>query len=123
MMKLSRLLDRRIERKLSRWVREKRFREVGCGLEELASEFHVTPASISRFVIGKYGCSFARWRTSLRIAEARSLLVTMPSEPFCRIGEMVGIPDKSNFRKLFLAELGMTPREWRERSAQFGISE
>ena len=49
----------------------------------------------------------------LRIARAKMLL--LGSElPACRIGALVGIPDETNFTRLFRHRVGMTPGEYRK---------
>ena len=34
--------------------------------------------------------------------------------PACRIGALVGIPDETNFTRLFRHRVGMTPGEYRK---------
>ena len=46
------------------------------------------------------------------------LLLAYPGLPVSLVGEMVGIADKSNFKRQFADLAGMSPREWRERHRQ-----
>lgn len=56
---------------------------------------------------------FKTWRKERRIQEAKRLLVERPDLPVCLIGEMVGISDKSNFRRQFTELVGVRPAEFR----------
>lgn len=80
--------------------------------EEVARGFGVSTAQLSSFCRVRMGCSFRQLRKEYRIREAKMLLRVNPELPLDVIGESVGIPDKSNFRKQFLDVVGCSPREW-----------
>jgi len=56
---------------------------------------------------------FTTWRKELRIKKAQKLLIQDPHLSIATIREMVGINDKSNFRKQFKEISGLSPKEWR----------
>ena len=51
----------------------------------------------------------------LRIMEAQQLLLDYPELPVATVGQMVGIDDKTNFKRQFEQIVGMSPRAWREK--------
>lgn len=110
---VQRHMDRKISRLVRRWVCEEAYLEYGLDLEETAAQIGVKADRLASFFHRHYGMSYLSWRVMMRIERAKQVLLDYPEIPLCRVGEMVGIPDKSNFRKLFIRHAGCSPQEWR----------
>lgn len=102
---------------LNRWVAEKGFCECEMRMEDVAEQLGVSREALSSFCLRNYGMTFLSWRKQLRIEEAMRIMAEDRNLSFSVIGEMVGIPDRSNFRRQFVDVAGMTPCEWKKRSA------
>lgn len=58
--------------------------------------------------------TFREWRTQLRIKEAERILCEEDGVVVSSLHELVGVSDKSNFRRSFKQIIGMTPNEYRK---------
>lgn len=99
---------------LDEWVAQKGFCESDMPLDAVAEQLGVRRESLSSFCIRNYGTTFLSWRKRLRIEEAKQIMRENKNLSFSIIGEMVGIPDRSNFRRQFVDITGMTPNEWKK---------
>lgn len=97
------------------WIVQKGYTKVLPTLEEIAEDVGVPPDQLSLYIRIRSRKSVLTWRKELRIWEARELLRNFPELPISVIGEMVGIDDKTNFKRQFFQVTGQTPRDWREK--------
>ena len=96
------------------WIENKRYRECSLSREDVASELNTSPAFLSAYFNGVLKSDFYTWRTSLRIEDAKKLLLDNTELPVSLVGEMVGINDRSNFHRQFKKVTGLSPSQWRE---------
>lgn len=82
---------------------------------EAAEELGLETAQLSFYFRFHKHTEFRIWRKEMRIRYACRLMKERPDLPVSTIGEYVGIPDRSNFRREFYEVCGMFPSEWRER--------
>ena len=82
---------------------------------DVAEKFGISKDELSWYCHSTYGCGFLSIRKELRIFEAKRIIEENPYLPLNTIGEMVGISDKTNFRRQFYEVTGETPQEWRDR--------
>ena len=109
------MLDARIGAAVESWVREKGYYKNLPTLEEVAADIGVPSDQLSAYIHVYERRHVLAWRKELRIRDAKQLILSCPDLPISVVGEMVGIPDKSNFKRQFADLVGMSPREWRER--------
>lgn len=105
--------DAGLTERIRAWVMDGRHCE-GMSLSEAAKELGVSKQKLVSYFRRVVGVPFLTWRIKLRIAEAKGLIKSDPDLPLYVVGEMVGIPDRSNFRRHFREIVGMTPHEFRE---------
>lgn len=98
---------------LSEWIAKKGYCNPECSLRSLSNDFGVAEDHLICYFQENYKGGFRRFRTDLRIELAKKLLLSMPDAPFSRIAVLVGILDKTNFRRQFKENVGMTPDMWR----------
>ncbi len=108
-------LNARIRGTVKAWVKEKGYERPMARVAEIADDIGLPPDQLSGYVRTKSRNTILGWRKRLRISEAKRLMVKLPDVPVAEIGRMVGINDKSNFRKQFTETCKMSPRAWREK--------
>ena len=126
-MKISRLLslgsmfspeyrrqEATVRKAVSAWVSENGYERPLPTVTDIAADIGVPEAQLNRFIRSWYDKGVLSWRKELRIEEAKRLLLSLPDVPVSEIGRLVGIEDKSNFRKQFTELVRMSPRAWRE---------
>lgn len=91
-----------------------------CGekitLESLAKECFYNPSYFSRLFRELYGITFTDYVNKSRIEKAKQLLTTS-SDSIEQICAQAGYSSKSTFYKKFFEEVGMTPKQYREKSS------
>ena len=100
------------------WVQGRSYVKNLPTLEDIAADMGVPSDQLSAYIHIHERRHVLAWRKELRIHEAMALLHLHPELPISVVGEMVGIPDKSNFKRQFADQTGMSPREWRDRHAE-----
>ena len=106
---------RQVSDAVERWIEQKGFTKRLFSLDEIAGDIGVPADQLSIYIrVHKYK-SVLNWRKELRILEARQILLKYPELPISVIGEMVGIDDKTNFKRQFRQVVGAGPRDWREK--------
>ena len=126
-MKISRLLslgsmfspeyrrqEAAVRKAVSAWVSENGYERPLPTVTDIAADIGVPEAQLNSFIRSWYDKGVLSWRKELRIEEAKRLLLSLPDVPVSEIGRLVGIEDKSNFRKQFTELVRMSPRAWRE---------
>ena len=81
-------------------------------LEYIASEFNTNPSYISVFVKNNLKLGFHEYITSLRISEAKALLLKTDM-PISEVAESVGFSSRTTFFRSFKQNTGVTPNEFR----------
>ena len=111
-----RQLNARIGAAVRDWLEQKGYLRPLSTVEEVAGDIGIPADQLGVFMRFHHGKTLLGWRKDLRIEEAKGLLLAYPDLPFATVGEMVGIQDKSNFRRQFTEAVKMSPREWRRRN-------
>lgn len=112
---LQSVIDNNLEAKISHWVKTKKYIQNDITLDNLATDLNTNRTYLSRHINSALGCNFKTWIRTLRIEDAKRLLIKEPFIPIGSIGEMVGIADKSSFFRQFMNITGTTPRDYRKK--------
>ena len=88
------------------------------GLDEIASEVHLSPAYFSRIFKEETGESFTSYLAGLRVERARHLLRNT-EDTLLSIAMDVGFSDQSHFSRVFKERVGITPKKFRTSDSQF----
>lgn len=91
----------------------------GISLEEVATQLGETPSAISHRLKRKFGMSFSDYVGRIRVDRAKRLF-RETGLSVAAVGLRVGIPDQSNFARLFKKIEGISPPAYRK---QFGKKE
>ena len=104
-----------VEKRLTQWVAEGKYRERYCSMDIILEELGLTRHELCSFCSRKFNKSFLSWRKELRMEDARKMLLDFPDVPVSKIAGDLGIDDKSNFRHQFKSVTGYTPSGWRQK--------
>lgn len=99
---------------LGEWILFRKYRDTEEDIDSLAEHLGVTREEITSFMHGWMGERFLTVRKRLRVHDAAELLTSSPELSMSDIARIVGFQDKTDFRKAFTTENGMTPRQWRK---------
>lgn len=97
------------------YIKRHAFEEIS--LSALSERMNYSAAHLTRLFARKYGEPPQRYQTSLRINEAKRLLIGLKSLSVRQIGEHVGYPDQGYFSRIFRQSTGLSPQQYREEPA------
>lgn len=92
----------------------KYFLKTGVNIEDMAHYLKIGRTSLSLFINNEEGMNFNAWINSLRIEEAKDLLLRFPEYNLIDISEMVGYSESSNFSRQFKLITNESPSSWRQ---------
>lgn len=108
-----------IEQKLNHLMEEdKIYRNDELQLADLAAQLDVSAHQLSEFLNTVKKENFAAFINGYRIREAGDLLLNNPGRTVLSIAYEVGFNSKSSFHTAFARQMGMTPLEFRRRTAK-----
>ena len=107
--------EKELIRKLDQWVYSKSYYQSEQTMQQVADSLGMSHGELSWVSRRVYGDNFLSLRKRLRLIDACRMLVDYPELPVAVIAYRVGIPDRTNFRRQFFTEFGLTPGEWREK--------
>lgn len=84
-------------------------------LEEVAEHFGYNYAYLSRVFKKKAGMSMSRYITKKKIELAREMIETKPEMRLSEISDLCGYNDSRYFSRVFKAETGLSPSEYKEK--------
>lgn len=99
---------------LERWVAEKHYIDIDSNPDKVAKELGITKTRLNGYFAQYEQTTFREWRTQLRLKEAERILREEDDVAVSSLHELVGVSDKSNFRRSFKQFTGMTPHEYRK---------
>lgn len=102
-----------IRKCLAEWILLREYWNKEDSLEVLSDKSGVTKEEMAAFIIRHTGVRYLTLRKELRIYDAKELILQNPEMTIYEISEMVGLTDKSNFRKNFTELIGVSPSVWR----------
>lgn len=85
-----------------------------CDLEELAQRFHLSQSHMSHIFRRITGSSVIAYLTAYRLTAAKHRLIETDL-PIGTVSENCGFTDHSNFGRIFKAETGLSPSQFRKK--------
>jgi len=83
-------------------------------IEDMARHLKIGRTTLSKFINSEENMNFNGWINSLRIEEAKQLLLIYPNYNLIEISEMVGYSESSNFSRQFKLITRVSPSVWRQ---------
>ncbi len=96
-----------------RIVEDKLYLQPELNIEQLSELLRVGRTTLSNFINREEGVNFYTWINTLRIEEAKQIIINNPSYSFATVAEMVGISEASNFSRQFKQATKQSPSVWK----------
>lgn len=104
----------RIRKCIVNWILYREYWDQHDSLDSFSSRTGIPREEITSFLSEYSGSRYLSIRRELRLSDAKDLMLERPELPIYEIAKMVGINDKSNFRKDFTEMTGYKPKIWQE---------
>jgi len=95
-------------------IAEKYYLKPGVTIDEMAQYLKIGRTTLSTFINNHEGMNFNQWINSLRIDEAKNLLIDYPHYNLTQIAELIGYSESSNFSRQFKLITKESPSVWRQ---------
>lgn len=98
----------------SQIISEKYYLRPGVNIEDMAQHLKIGRTSLSNFINSEEGVNFNTWINTLRIEEAKLLLLDSSHQSLSIIAERVGYSESSNFSRQFKLITHESPSVWKQ---------
>lgn len=99
-------------------VEQRRYLKQGVTIEELAKSVGIGRTTLSSFINNEETLNFNSWINTLRIEEAKTILINQPNCSLAAVADMTGFSEQSNFSKQFKLITGYAPSVWRTKESK-----
>lgn len=94
------------------WVKAKAYTHEQFTLEELASSLYTNKTYLSTFIKDEYDMNFSGWVGSLRIDEAKRIMMKEPEKKLQEVAFECGFSSLAYFSSVFSKSEGISPSAW-----------
>lgn len=94
------------------WVKAKAYTHEQFTLEELASRLYTNKTYLSTFIKDEYDMNFSGWVASLRIDEAKRIMMKEPEKKLQEVAFECGFSSLAYFSSVFSKSEGISPSAW-----------
>ena len=94
------------------WVKTKAYTHEQFTLEELASKLYTNKTYLSTFIKNEYDMNFSGWVASLRIDEAKRIMMKEPEKRLQEVAFECGFSSLAYFSSVFSKSEGISPSAW-----------
>lgn len=94
------------------WVKDKAYTHEQFTLEELASSLYTNKTYLSTFIKDEYDMNFSSWVGSLRIDEAKRIMMKEPEKKLQEVAFECGFSSLAYFSSVFSKSEGISPSAW-----------
>ena len=94
------------------WVKAKAYTHEQFTLEELASSLYTNKTYLSTFIKDEYDMNFSSWVASLRIDEAKRIMMKEPEKKLQEVAFECGFSSLAYFSSVFSKSEGISPSAW-----------
>ena len=101
----------RIKHAVERWIECGGYLKSGMNMPSVASEIGIPQYQLTSW-LRQQNCKYSEWMTSLRIEEAKRVIVSHPDWSNESVAEHCGFSDRTYFQKKFKEKTGMTPADY-----------
>lgn len=95
-------------------IENKYYLKSGVTIDEMAQYLKIGRTTLSTFINNNEGMNFNLWVNSLRIEDAKNLLIDCPHYSLTQIAELIGYSEPSNFSRQFKLITKESPSIWRQ---------
>ena len=97
---------------LQNWIENKLYCTPGISIKTLAKHIGINSNYLSFYFNHVLGANFHQWLYTLRIEEAKRIILHNPGVKISEVASAVGIPVIYNFSRWFKSITGMTAVTW-----------
>lgn len=94
------------------WVKAKAYTHEQFTLEELASSLYTNKTYLSTFIKEEYDMNFSGWVASLRVDEAKRIMMKEPEKRLQEVAFECGFSSLAYFSSVFSKSEGISPSAW-----------
>ena len=94
------------------WMKAKAYTHEQFTLEELAARLYTNKTYLSTFIKDEYDMNFSSWVASLRIDEAKRIMMKEPEKRLQEIAYECGFSSLAYFSSVFSKSEGISPSAW-----------
>ena len=98
--------------RIAAWVKAKAYTHEQFTLEELASRLYTNKTYLSTFIKEEYDMNFSSWVASLRIDEAKRIMLKEPEKRLQEVAFECGFSSLAYFSSVFSKSEGISPSAW-----------
>ena len=98
--------------RIAAWVKAKAYTHEQFTLEELAARLYTNKTYLSTFIKDEYDMNFSGWVTSLRIDEAKRIMMKEPEKRLQEVAFECGFSSLAYFSSVFSKSEGISPSAW-----------
>jgi AraC-like DNA-binding protein len=95
-------------------IADKYYLNTGITIEKMSLHLKIGRTSLSAFINQEENINFNAWINSLRVEEAKHLLLENPYYTMTQISEQIGYSEASNFSRQFKIVTNESPSVWRK---------
>ena len=98
--------------RIAAWVKAKAYTHEQFTLEELAARLYTNKTYLSTFIKEEYDMNFSTWVASLRIDEAKRIMMKEPEKRLQEVAFECGFSSLAYFSSVFSKSEGISPSAW-----------
>lgn len=98
--------------RIAAWVKAKAYTHEQFTLEELAARLYTNKTYLSTFIKDEYDMNFSTWVASLRIDEAKRIMMKEPEKKLQEVAFECGFSSLAYFSSVFSKSEGISPSAW-----------
>ena len=98
--------------RIAAWVKAKAYTHEQFTLDELASRLYTNKTYLSTFIKDEYDMNFSGWVASLRIDEAKRIMMKEPEKKLQEVAFECGFSSLAYFSSVFSKSEGISPSAW-----------
>lgn len=98
--------------RIAAWVKAKAYTHEQFTLEELAAGLYTNKTYLSTFIKDEYDMNFSGWVASLRIDEAKRIMMKEPEKKLQEVAFECGFSSLAYFSSVFSKSEGISPSAW-----------
>lgn len=98
--------------RIAAWVKAKAYTHEQFTLEELAARLYTNKTYLSTFIKDEYDMNFSSWVASLRIDEAKRIMMKEPEKRLQEVAFECGFSSLAYFSSVFSKSEGISPSAW-----------
>jgi AraC-like DNA-binding protein len=100
----------------NRIISEKYYLKEGVNIEDMAEWLKIGRTTLSNYINNEEGVNFNFWINSLRIEEAKRVMLANPDWSIMNISHLTGYSEQANFSRQFKLITGESPLLWKKKN-------